>query len=37
MVQSLALGFMSIHSALDSGNDAETVANKILDYTITSL
>lgn len=37
MVQSLALGFLSIHSALDSDNDPETVANKILDYTITSL
>ncbi len=37
MVQSLALGFRSIHSALDSDNDPETVANKILDYTISSL
>ena len=37
MVQSLALGFLSMHSALDSDNDPETVANKILDYTISSL
>lgn len=37
MVQCLALGHHSVHSALDSGNDLETVANKILDYTITSL
>jgi RpiR family carbohydrate utilization transcriptional regulator len=37
VVQSLALGAPATHSVLNKGDDPETVATKIFDYTITSL
>ena len=37
VVQSLALGAPAAHSVLAGGDDPETVATKIFDYTITSL
>jgi RpiR family carbohydrate utilization transcriptional regulator len=37
MVQSLALGAPATHSVLAKGDDPETIATKIFDYTITSL
>lgn len=37
VVQSLALGAAAAHSVLVGGDDPETVATKIFDYTITSL
>jgi len=37
MVQSLALGAPATHSVLVKGDDPETIATKIFDYTITSL
>ncbi len=37
VVQSLALGAPATHSVLGKGDDPETVATKIFDYTITSL